>query len=105
MTTTRREYHYYYHGVDRTPPQADADVSGPWWVNPAVFLSVWVVAVSPIFAVGALGAWINEDRLPLHGGADTVVHVHKEVAVNGTKFALVFADNVINGKSTFTASW
>jgi len=66
---------------------------------------LWVAAMVPVFGVGMLGAWWTGDRLPLEGGAHTVIVTNKEVG----KFTYVMTarvvDNIINGESTFTKDW
>ena len=68
-------------------------------------LSLWALAMVPVFAVGMVGAWIEEDRLPLEGGVYTVIHTNKEVGKFTYVFTSVVADNIINGESTYTKGW
>ena len=104
MATTRREYHYYYHGVDRGEPVSGGDASWDPAIA-AVIGGLWVMAMIPVFGVGMLGAWAAEDRLPLAGGVHTVYHTNRVVAKTTFVVAAVVTDNIINGKSTFTEGW
>ena len=105
--TTRREYHYYYHGKS-TGPAAPTPPTSLWSLLPlgaALVGTLWVVAMVPVFGVGMLGAWIEGDRLPLEGGVHTVIHTNKEVGKFTYVFTSVAADNIINGESTYTKGW